>query len=146
MCKCTSTDMRVLCVCVYIFRPSCVCSCPRYVGRTGRLKGRTATHCDTLQHTATHCNTLQHSATHTLQHTATHCNTLRHTATHCNTLQHTATHCNTPQHTATHTLQHTASVLQCVAVDCMYICIRTYMRVCLSFYKYAFRRIWGGFD
>jgi len=32
-----------------------------------RLRCRTATHCNTLQHTATHCNTLQHN-----------CNTLQH--------------------------------------------------------------------
>ena len=54
------------------------------VGRHGRGRQHTATHCNTLQHTATHSKNFN-----TLQYTAMHCNTLQYTAIHCNTLQHT---------------------------------------------------------
>jgi len=55
-----------------------------------------------------------------LQHTATRCNILQHTATHCNALQHTATHCNTHMPAHGSVAYVCCSVLQCVAVCCMF--------------------------
>ena len=71
-----------------------------HVFRSARLSGRTATHCNTLQHPATHCNTLQHSATlcSILQRTATQCNEL---PSRLATMLSHILRSDTPQHSAT---------------------------------------------